>query len=463
MTLGLRVGLALLVPVFTLVGMALYQVWVIDRLVRQNREIGMVHRRVETTAFELREDLRRLSEFSEKLGATRDPAYRAAMERARTDAKGRIDALLELAPAGEERRFTTGIAELWSRTIAAEEVPERASIERLDARIVELAEVTRAAAARVTEDGAQQAARARRVSKVAAFASVLVAAVLSLVLAQMVAAPVRRVSQAARDLSEGDFSRRARPSGPPELAALAHAFNTMAERLGEIDRLKQTLVSNVSHDLKAPLASMYEANAALLDEIVGPLSEDQRTLLEQSQESNMRLSRMVSDLLDLSRLQGGAMTYEMARLDLTRLVLAAVDDLKAAASARGVGLEVEAPDPPVWVEGDESLILRVMENLLSNAIRYSPQGEEVRVTLTEDPTAAVATLVVRDQGPGIPDEHKALVFERFYRVGTRVSADQGTGVGLAIAASVTAAHGGSIRVEDEPAGGARFVVELPAL
>lgn len=170
---------------------------------------------------------------------------------------------------------------------------------------------------------------------------------------------------------------------------------------------------------------------------------------------------MVSDLLDLSRLQGGAMTFEKTRLDLTRLVLAAVDDLKAAAEARGVRLEIEAPDHPVEVEGDQNLLLRVLENLLSNAIRYSPAGESVRLTLTEDPTAAM--LVVDDRGPGIPNEHKAHIFERFYRVGARVSADQGTGVGLAIAASVTAAHGGSIRVEDEPGGGARFVIEVPRL
>lgn len=459
LTLGFRVGLALLVPVLTLVGIAVYQMWVIDRLVRQNREIGMIHRYVETAASELREDLRRLSEFGEKLGATGDPAYREAVERARTGAEDRIDVVLELPLEGEQRRVAAGIAELWSRTIATDRVPEPASIERLDARVIELAEVTRAAAVRVIEDGAEQAARARRISRAAASTCVLVAAILSLVLAQMVIAPVRRVERAARDLSEGDFSRRARPTGPPELARLANAFNAMAERLGEIDRLKETLVSNVSHDLKAPLASMYEANAALLDEITGPLSEGQRTLIERSQQSNARLSRMVSDLLDLSRLQGGAMTFEKTRLDLTCLVLAAVDDLKAAAEARGVTLEVEAPDGPVEVEGDQILLLRVLENLLSNAIRYSPAGESVRLTLTEDPAAA--TLVVDDRGPGIPDEHKAHIFERFYRVGARVSADQGTGVGLAIAASVIAAHGGSIRVEDEPAGGARFVIEVP--
>lgn len=155
------------------------------------------------------------------------------------------------------------------------------------------------------------------------------------------------------------------------------------------------------------------------------------------------------------------MAYAIHRHDLAQLARAGGRDLAAVANAREIRLEVAAPAAPVWVDCDETLLLRAIGNLLSNAIRYSPDGGRVAVEV-ESVRAGKVALAVLDQGPGIPDEHKQRIFERFYRVSSKHKGGAGTGIGLAIAMSIVEGHGGSIRVEDAPGGGSRFVLELQA-
>ena len=460
MTLGVRIGLALIAPVLLLTGLAVYQLSVIDGLVHQSREIRLVDSRLEAVGVELREDVARMVEFSEKMRALDDPAYERAAEEAKRGVEARFAALRNLPLGGVERRAVERLAAVWNAMTAGESHPDPAVVDDIYTHIDALIEVSREEARLAVEEGAAQAARARRASIVIAASALLGASLLGLALVRMVVGPVRRVGAATRALARGDFSRRARLSGPPELTMLAEDFNKMAVRLGELDRLKEDLLSNVSHDLKAPLASMHETNELLLEEIPGSLTPEQRQLIRLNQGSNARLSRMVSDLLDLSRLQGGAMTYAIQHHDLARLARLAAGDLGGVASTRDIQVDIEAPIGPVWVDCDESLILRVIENLLSNAIRYSPDSGRIRVEVEPLPGGKVA-LAVRDQGRGIPDQHKTQIFERFYRVDSKQKGGPGTGIGLAIAKSIVEGHGGTIRVEDAVGGGSRFVIELP--
>ena len=460
MTLGVRIGLALIAPVVLLTGLAVYQLSVIDRLVDQSRVIRLVDSRLEAAGVELRENVAKMVEFSEKMQALGDPAYERAAAAAKSDIQTRIAALRNLPLGGAERRAVERLAAVWNGMTAGESYPEPAVVDDIYTHIDALIEISREEARLAVEEGAAQAAQARRASIVIAASALLGAGLLGLALVRMVVGPVRRVGAATRALARGDFSRRARLSGPPELTMLAEDFNAMAVRLGELDRLKEDLLSNVSHDLKAPLASMHETNELLLEEIPGSLTPEQRQLIRLNQGSNARLSRMVSDLLDLSRLQGGAMTYAIQRHDLARLTRLAAGDLAGVANTRDIQVDVEGPIGPVWVDCDEVLILRVIENLLSNAIRYSPGGGRIRVDM-EPVTGGKVTLAVRDQGRGIPDQHKTRIFERFYRVDSNQKGGPGTGIGLAIAKSIVEGHGGTIRVEDAVGGGSRFVVELP--
>jgi signal transduction histidine kinase len=205
---------------------------------------------------------------------------------------------------------------------------------------------------------------------------------------------------------------------------------------------------------------MHETNELLLEGIPGSLTPEQEQLVRLNQASNASLSRMVADLLDLSRLQGGAMTYRFGRHDLGQLARDGVRDLVGVAHARKIRVDVEAPVAPVWVECDETLLLRAIENLVTNAIRYSPNGGCVRVEVGPA-RGGTATLKVEDQGRGIPNEHKQRVFDRFYRVDSKRKGGLGTGIGLAIVKSIAEGHRGSIRVEDAAGGGSRFVIELP--
>lgn len=460
MTLGVRIAIALIAPVVLLSGLAVYQLSVIDRLVAQNRDIRLVDSRVEAAGVKLGEELARLEEFSEKMRALGDPAYERVAVKAKNDIQTRITELRSLPLEGAERRAVERLAVVWSETIAREAYPERGAIEDVYTNIEAVTEASRAEARRAVVEGAAQAARARRASIVIAASALLGAGLLGLALVRMVVGPVRRVGAATRALARGDFSKRARLTGPRELAMLAEDFNAMAVRLGELDRLKEDLLSNVSHDLKAPLASMHETNQLLLEEVPGPLTPEQEKLIRLNQGSNARLSRMVIDLLDLSRLQGGAMTYAIKRHDLARLARLGAGDLSGVAITREIQVDVKAPTGPVWVDCDESLLLRVIENLLSNAIRYSPNGGRILMEVGAVAGGMVA-LAVADQGPGIPDDHKTRIFDRFYRVDSKRKGGPGTGIGLAIAKSIVEGHGGSIRIDDAVGGGSRFVVELP--
>lgn len=461
MSLGVRIGLALIAPVALLTALALYQLSVIADLVDQNREIRLVHTSAEAAGVELRETVSRMAEFSDKMRALDDPAYEQAAEEARWDVVSQVDALLDLPLGESERRAVEDLDAASRASLATDSLPTRSTIEAMDARIDTLIAASRQEARRVAAEGANRAERTRKMSVVATVSALIGAVLFALLLARMIVSPVRRVAAATRALAAGQFSGRARRSGPPELAALADDFNAMASRLGELDRLKEELLSSVSHDLKAPLASMHETNELLLEEVPGPLNGAQRNLIELNQGCNARLSGMVDDLLDLSRMEAGVMKYTFKPLDLAHLVRVAVGDLAAAAASRRVRIDLEAPTDPVWVDCDETLMVRVTENLLSNALRYSPANSCVRIGVETD--GRVAKLTVADEGPGIPDEHKQRIFERFYRVDPRRKGGPGTGIGLAIAKSVVDEHEGTLKVEDAVGGGSRFVIELPAV
>jgi len=455
----MRIGLALIAPVVLLGALAFYQLSVIDHLVDRNREIRLVHTRLEAAVVELREAVSRMAEYRDKMKALGDPAYELAARRAGAEITSGIAALQGLPLDGAEREAVDALSAASLAALAADSLPEGPTIETMHAGIDGVIAASRRESRRAVALSAARARQARRISGIAAVSAVVGAVLLTFLLARTIVVPVRRVAAATRALADGRLSGPALRSGPPELTALADDFNEMARRLEELDRLKDDLLSSVSHDLKAPLASMHETNDLLLEEVLGPLTEDQRNLIRLNQGSNERLSGMVADLLDLSRMEAGAMRYTFQRHDLTLLARTAIRDLAAAASGGRVRIDLEAPTDPVWVDCDEAMMVRVLENLLSNAIRYSPQSACVRCEVGISGSDR-AILSVTDAGPGIPAENKERVFERFYRVDSKRKGGVGTGVGLAIVKSVVQDHGGHVWVEDAHGGGSRFVVEL---
>jgi len=286
------------------------------------------------------------------------------------------------------------------------------------------------------------------------------AALLALVFVQVLAHgmtfPLREMVAAARTMARGDYSRRVTATSRDEVGELARAFNTMAAELAEVDRMRRDLVANVSHELRTPIGALRATLENLVD---GVEPVDARTLEGMLAQVD-RLGRLVEQLLDLSKLESGAVPLERGRFRAGSLVERVVRDWRDRAEECGVRLE-SGVDAALEMEADEERMLQVLENLVANAIRHAPEGS--RVVLRAHRLDGRARLEVVDEGPGIPAAEAERVFERFYRVDSaRSGSEGGTGLGLAIARWIVELHGGEIRAETAEPHGCRMVVELPA-
>ncbi|MFB4320059.1 ATP-binding protein [Actinomadura sp. 21ATH] len=281
--------------------------------------------------------------------------------------------------------------------------------------------------------------RARQTLPVAVFGSLVVAQLL----AHGMTSPLREMTAAARAMARGDYSRRVRATSRDEVGELAQAFNRMAADLAEVDRQRREFVANVSHELRTPISALR----AVLENVADGVTPATPDVLESALEQTERLGRLVTQLLDMSRVDAGA-----ARLDASEIDVAAfLGDVIAEASAGRPGGAIEADVVPgLRAVADRDRLHQVVANLLDNASRHSPPGAPVTVTARPAEDGGLV-LEVADEGPGIPPSERARVFERFSR-GTAVQAARigtpggGTGLGLAIARWAVDLHGGDIRV-----------------
>lgn len=305
------------------------------------------------------------------------------------------------------------------------------------------------------------AQRAERIATVIAIAAFLASVLLSVALIRGILRPLDRLADGTRRLATGQFGHRLQQPAPQEFARVASDFNAMAARLEELDRLKKDFVSTVSHDLKTPLSSMQETVEVLLDELPGPLTPRQRKLLELNRESARRLAHMLAKLLDLSRLEAETTPIRDV-VDLAGIAREAVARFDVARPGRGPAIALVAPSLPLWVRANESGIAQVLDNLLENAIKFSPAGGTIRVAVADLPANGTVLVSVADEGPGVPDSEKDRVFERFHQTaGGRAVGNRGVGLGLSICRHIVDAHSGMIWVADHEPRGAVFCVLLP--
>ncbi|HEU5002754.1 MAG TPA: ATP-binding protein [Actinomycetota bacterium] len=276
-------------------------------------------------------------------------------------------------------------------------------------------------------------------------------------LARGMTTPLREMAAAARRMARGDYRDRVTARSRDEVGQLAEAFNRMASQLEGVERMRRELVGNVSHELKTPISALQAHLENLLDGVEEPNMAVLALMLGQCE----RLARLVDQLLDLSRLESGDVPLELEPVRLSPLVDQVAAEVGVARAERAVAVhnEVEPGLPPL--RADRERLHQVLYNLLDNAFRFSPAGGTVTVGAHVENGAC--SVSVEDLGAGIPDEHLARVFERFYRVdGSRARSDGGTGIGLAIARSVVEAHGGRIWAEHGQQGGATFRFVVPA-
>jgi signal transduction histidine kinase len=287
----------------------------------------------------------------------------------------------------------------------------------------------------------------------------IVAAVLALAMVQVLAHgmtyPLREMVSAARAMARGDYARRVTATSRDEVGELARAFNAMSAELEQVDRMRKDLVANVSHELRTPITALQ----ALLENLIDGVEPVERSTLETTLRQVERLGVLVEQLLELSKLESGAVPLTRTRFQLKPVVEQVLEESRPQAELRGVALALEAP-ATVELAADEHRLHQVVANLVSNAVRHSPGGG--RVTLRVGAHDGRARLEVLDEGPGIPAEEAERVFERFYRSDhARTATEGGSGLGLAIARWIVELHGGTIRAEPVEPHGCRMVVELP--
>ena len=297
----------------------------------------------------------------------------------------------------------------------------------------------------------------------AALVAVLLALAAGMLLARRIVTPVQVIAQAAAAVCAGDLNQRVPAENAiGELNGLGQAFNEMTLSLRQSDQAKTAFVADVAHELRTPLTVIKGTIETLedgaLDDIAG-----RGPLLSAMARETERLIRLVNDLLVLTRADAGKLNMQLRPLRMDELVRARCDQLAALASIRQVRLAVAATDPaaPLYGRGDPDRVAQVLDNLLDNAIRYSPPGSTVTVTLSQQNDECHCA--VHDCGPGIPPEHLPFIFERFYRAdSSRNRLTGGAGLGLAIARALVLAQGGQIRAESTPGQGTTLVFSLPA-
>ena len=308
---------------------------------------------------------------------------------------------------------------------------------------------------------------------------VLVATVLSLIVTQVLAhgmtSPLRRMTAAARAMAAGDYSRRIRATTQDEVGELAAAFNQMAADLEAADRQRRELIANVSHELRTPISVLRAVLENVVDGVTEPTDATVTAALTQTE----RLGRLVEELLDLSRLEAGAIPLDLSRFAVAPFLERVIAE--AAGAGRPVRFELAVSPPALTIRADQARLHQVVANLVDNAAKHSPRDGVVRVSATArgaregareaprdtggDPGRDGARgdgirIEVADQGPGIPEAERTKVFERFTRASETGLSSGGTGLGLAIARWAVDLHGGRIEVAPSDAG-ALIRVDLP--
>jgi two-component system sensor histidine kinase GlrK len=275
--------------------------------------------------------------------------------------------------------------------------------------------------------------------------------------------PLRQLQSHIKQIGQGNFRASLNIRAPSELRNLVDTVNWMGGKLQELDDMKGEFLAHVSHELRTPMASIQEGTHLLLDEIPGPLTQEQKTTLRIMADSSRRLITLISTILDLSKMDAGMMEYRIVPTDLKRIADMSVNKIRLLADAKHVQLVVEAPAPRVWVKADAIRIEQVLDNLLSNALKFSPEGGIVKTLMKPDQKPGVLEVSVSDVGPGIPPDELPHIFERFYQGSTKSKySTPGSGLGLALAKKVVEAHGGRIWIESEVKKGTtvRFILRL---
>ncbi|MEO7086261.1 MAG: ATP-binding protein [Gemmatimonadaceae bacterium] len=496
MNVRTRLAGAFALYIALLAGLSLYHIRTTRRAVASGRALAEIASRFRATSTTQLGRIARSRNYARKYSVTRDKRYLAdgldttmaafnaelrtldatrltPVERRRLDSLKTVFHVAQLqadslhqAPAGRDSVIVESLQATFDRAATATAAVSAASQQAMSQKLVEA-------------DEAEQSAE--DFTLVAAGGAVLLSLLLSAVLARSILNPLAMLTTGTHEISAGRFGYRLNASGSDELAQVARDFNSMTERLDELDKMKRDFVSKVSHDLKTPLSSMQETTGALLDGVAGPINANQRKLLAINHESGQRLHGMLTKLLDLSRLEAG-FKPELHVVDARQLVRRSFERISDGSARGRVSLTLGDGVAQYQVKADAEGLSQVVDNLLDNALKFSPSDGTVRVRIVDfasrsDKTPAerwnalqrpagnrrgAVLITVADEGPGVPDAEKEKIFTRFYQSESgRAVQSRGVGLGLTICQEIVTAHGGVIWVSDNEPCGSVFNILLP--
>ncbi|MBI2305627.1 MAG: HAMP domain-containing protein [Chloroflexi bacterium] len=289
---------------------------------------------------------------------------------------------------------------------------------------------------------------------VAASAAVL----LGLLLTRYITRPLTRVTAAAQAIARGDLSQRVTVSSGDEIGELGAAFNAMAETLAMNEKQRRQMVADIAHELRTPLSIIQGNLEAMVDGFVPPNREQLSSLHQESQ----FLSRLVSDLRELSLMEAGQLKMEKSSTDLGTVIQRSVEKVSLQGASKNISLEIDMPPLLAPVLADAHRLEQVLGNLLDNALRHTPSGGKISLKVNTEGRNHVVS--ISDTGHGIAAADLPFVFDRFYRADkSRSRATGGSGIGLAVVKQLVQAHGGKVWVESQEGKGSTFYFSLPLI
>jgi two-component system sensor histidine kinase GlrK len=466
-----RSFLGLLLAGFTLVALPLvgalaYSAWHTERLAEQSRNAVYSAAQAARASRSLVNRIGSIERLAQQMAVARDPALAADYARARHSFKQISGELLTLRLEGDH------LAAL-KRTMAQEqglhdllaEAPRRKLDPRRIGRITgELAENAYEVLAISYQIADREVGRLRanaetvqhRLILLVIFSTAVVLGI-ALALTRYIARPIAELDASIRQLGDADFSRPITVRGPEDLQTLGERLDWLRRRLEEHEAEKNRFLRHLSHELKTPLTALREGAELLNDQVGGPLAPPQRQVVSIMRDNSVKLQRLIEDLLDYQRALHAAASLLPRPVALDGVIREVMrgHELAVQAKRQSLALELERLN----VEADAEKLRSILDNVLGNAVKFTPPGGSIAVTSRADGADAVIDVV--DSGPGVPPEERESIFQSFFRgrapAGGRV---EGTGLGLAIAREFAEAHGGRISVITRANGG-HFRIVLP--
>jgi two-component system, NtrC family, sensor histidine kinase GlrK len=312
---------------------------------------------------------------------------------------------------------------------------------------------------REVESMRRTGARAQRTLWLQLAATIPLGVLLAILVTILIARPIRQLDQAIRRLGAGEFEGDIRVVGPADLKYLGDRLDWLRQRLIELEQQKRLFLRHVSHELKTPLTALREGSELLAEGTVGPLAPGQREIVEILRQKSLQLQRLIEDLLNYHRVQQSVGRLDLKAVRFDQVVEEVLEDHRLAAQARKIRADLHLD--PVALQADEDKLRAVTANLVSNAIKYSPDEGMISLALRQQGDEVV--LDIGDTGPGVPVEDREKIFDWFYQgVDAPRGRLRGSGLGLAIAREFVLAHGGRIEILPESGPGAHFRVTLPS-